>query len=264
VTALVVLVFEPPDVACTDTLITQLLPAAIVPPLNVRLVSPAWGANVPPHVSDGFGGLATISPAGNVSVKPTPVRATVEFGLVRVNVRVAGWPTVTNEAPNDLVIVGGATTVIVAIASPPVPPLADVTLPLVLFWTPAVTPVTLTVTWHIPLGGMVPPLKLIVPLPATAVIVPPQLLLAPGVAATFSPDGRLSVNPIPVNATVVLGFVSVNDKVVVPFKATVAPPNALLIPGAWTMTTAAEFEALQPPALVTFRPSVTLPEAPAV
>ena len=59
-------------------------------------------------------------------------------------------------------------------------------------------------------------------------------------------------------------YESVNDKVVVPFKATVAPPNALLIPGAWTMTTAAEFEALQPPALVTFRPSVTLPEAPAV
>jgi hypothetical protein len=44
----------------------------------------------------------------------------------------------------------------------------------------------------------------------------------------------LSVNPTPVNATVGFGFVIVNDNVVVPFKATVGPVNALLIPGGAT------------------------------
>src|SRR5215471_15720759 len=166
VIALVVLVFEPAVVTCTDTLITQLLPAAIIPPLNVRLVSPALGANVPPQVSVAFGGLATTSPAGNVSVNATPVRTTVGFGLVSVNVRVVVWPTGTNAAPNALVIVGGATTVIIAVLLVvPVPPFADVMGPVVLFLTPAVVPVTVTPNVQFPPAAIAAPVSAIVLLP---------------------------------------------------------------------------------------------------
>src|SRR5262249_7630518 len=174
VIALVVFVFEPPVVTCTDTVITQLLAAATVPPLNVRLVSPAAGANVPPHVSVAFGGFATTSPAGNVSVNATPVNATVALGLVIVNDRVVVWPTGTNDAPKALVIVGGATTVIVAVLLVvPVPPFADVMAPVVLFLTPAVVPVTVTPNVQFPPAAIAAPVSAIVLLPVI-VSVPPH------------------------------------------------------------------------------------------
>src|SRR5215471_15310684 len=213
VIALVVLVFEPADVTWTFTLITQLLAAAIVPPLNVRVVSPASGAKVPPQVSVAFGGLATTSPAGNVSVKATPVSATVGFGLVNVNDSVVVWPTGTNAAPNALVIVGGATTVIVAVLLVvPVPPLADVTAPVVLFLTPAVVPVTVIVNVQPEPAASVAPVSVSVLLPVIA-SVPPHCDDEPLTAV--KPAGRVSVNPTPVNAAAEFGLVRVNVKVVV-------------------------------------------------
>src|SRR5215471_2065787 len=107
VIALVVLVFEPGVVACTDTLITQLPPAGIVPPLNERDVSSGLGVKVPPHPLLALAGLATTSPAGNVSVNATPVNATVAFGLVSVKVRADAWVVERNPPVNALVIVGG-------------------------------------------------------------------------------------------------------------------------------------------------------------
>src|SRR5258708_25752027 len=97
---------------------------------------------------------------------------------------------------------GGATTVMLALVVFPVPPSVDVTWVL-LFFTPAVVPVTFTATVHEALNASVPPDRLTVPEPATAVAVPPQVLVRPFGVATTSPPGKLSVNPTPVHATAV-------------------------------------------------------------
>ena len=87
----------------------------------------------------------------------------------------------------------------------PVPPSVDVTWTL-LFFTPAVVPCTLTETVQLALAANVPAERLMLPEPATAVAVPPQVLFnALGVAST-RPAGRLSVKAIPVSARFVLGF----------------------------------------------------------
>src|SRR5215471_14775200 len=154
VTGPVVLSFLPGVVSFTSTLRVQLPPCGTVPPKKFRLVSPGAGANVPPQVSVELGGVATIMPLGKVSVKPTPVSATVALGLVMVKLIVTTPMIGATFLENDLVMVGGATTVIEALAVPPapvlVPPLAELTLPVVLFLTPAVEPVTVTVIVQLP------------------------------------------------------------------------------------------------------------------
>ena len=56
------------------------------------------------------------------------------------------------------------------------------------------------------LEARVPPERLTLPDPATAVAVPPQVLFNALGVATTSPAGRLSVNAIPFSASVVFGF----------------------------------------------------------
>jgi len=186
--------------------------------------------SVPPHCD--VVPLATDRPAGNVSVNPTPVSPTVAFGFVTVKVSEVVPLSGIFAAPNALLIVGGARTVIVAVLLPvPVPPLDDVTAPLVLFLTPAVVPTTLTATVQVPLAAIVPPLNESVVSPGFGANVPPQDVDAPGVLATANPAGRLSVNATPVNAVVVFGLVIVNVRVVVPFSGIVAAPKALEIVG---------------------------------
>jgi hypothetical protein len=53
--------------------------------------------------------------------------------------------------------------------------------------------------------------------PAVGLNVPPQVLLPFGVGATTSPDGKLSVNAMPVSVTVVFGLLMLMVTVVVPF-----------------------------------------------
>src|SRR5215471_14552706 len=89
----------------------------------------------------------------------------------------------------------------------PVPPLAEVTAPVVLFLTPAVVPVTVTLNVQVPAMPMDAPVRVIVLLPVV-VSVPPHWDVEP--LATVKPAGSVSVNPTPVNPTVVLGLVSVN------------------------------------------------------
>jgi hypothetical protein len=108
-------------------------------------------------------------------------------------------------APNALAMVGGPTTVMLALEVLPVPPSVDVTCTL-LFFTPAVVPCTFTETVHEALDASVPPERLTEPEPATAVAVPPQLLVSALGVATTRPAGRLSVNAIPFNVTLVFGF----------------------------------------------------------
>src|SRR5262249_4586742 len=241
VTLPVVLFFTPAVVPVTSTLTVQVPLAAMEPPLNVREVFPAAGVNVPPQEVLALGVAATCTPEGSESVNPTPVSdSALAEGLVMVKLSVVVPLTGIVVGLNDLVIEGGATTVMLAEAVLPVPPLPEVTLPLRLFLTPAVTPVTLTATMQVPLAAMVPLLKLRVVSPAFGANVPPQEALAPGVLATCNPAGSESVNPTPVRVVVVFALVIVKGSVVVPPSGMVGEPNPLLIEGGPTTVMVAD------------------------
>ena len=51
-------------------------------------------------------------------------------------------------APNAFVILGGVATVSPALAVLPVPPLVELTFPVVLVYEPDAAPVTVTPNWH--------------------------------------------------------------------------------------------------------------------
>src|SRR5262249_8325721 len=154
-----------------------------------------------PHGPDRPLGVATTNPAGNVSMNET-LLSVVAPGLLNAKVSVVVPFSAIELAPNVLVIVGGVTadTVTVAFAVLAVPASTDVKVT-VLFFTPAVVAVTLTLKVHEPFIASVPPLKLTLPLPATAVIVPlPHVPLRPLGVATTRPTGNVSVNATPVSA----------------------------------------------------------------
>ena len=83
--------------------------------------------------------------------------------------------------------------------------------------------------------------------PATAVTVPPQLLLRPFGEATTKPAGRLSVNAIPVSDTLAFGLPSVKFNTVEPFCTTVPGAKALLIVGGAATLKVADAELPVPP-----------------
>ena len=94
---------------------------------------------VPPQLLLILLGEATTKPAGKLSVKAMPVRPTSLFGGVElllglVMVKLANvvpfWAIVLGT--NSLLIVGGKATVKVAEAEPPVPPLVELTGPVLL------------------------------------------------------------------------------------------------------------------------------------
>src|SRR5262245_453514 len=85
--------------------------------------------------------FGTVRPAGSVSVQPTPLSATgFAAGLVRVKVSDVVVVSGIVAAPNALARVGGAATATSAVAVLPVPPLVELTLPLVLVRAPALVP----------------------------------------------------------------------------------------------------------------------------
>ena len=97
--------------------------------------------------------------------------------------------------------IGAAPTVSGAEAVPPGPPSFEVTALVVLFFTPALVPVTFTLKEHIAPPASVAADRLMLPLPAVAVIVPPpQEPVSPFGVATTSPLGKASLNPTPVSA----------------------------------------------------------------
>lgn len=113
----------------------------------------------------------------------------------------------------------------------PVPPSVEVTVTELVF-SPAEVPLTFAVKLQEPPAAMVPPLKLMVPLPAMAVIVPlPQDPVTFAGLATTRPDGRLSVNATPLSATPVFGFVMLKLKVLAPFNGIMVGLKALTIDG---------------------------------
>ena len=120
--ALVVLLSTPAAVPVTFTVIVHELPERSEPLLKLSDVSPAVGIEVPVQVPPIPVGLATCMPLGKLSKTPTPVSAVPVFGLVRVRVRVETPPSGMLVGLNDLVMVGGTTTVIEAEAVLPMPP----------------------------------------------------------------------------------------------------------------------------------------------
>src|SRR6266851_2803484 len=166
------------------------------------LLLAAVAVSVPPQVLLAPFGVATTSPATRVSEKATPVNdVPVLLGLVMVNVTLVEPLSGTLVAPNALLMLGGATTVSVAVLLvAPAPVSVELTAPVVLFLVPAVVPVTFTMMEHEPLDPSVPPDKLTVPEPDAYDGVPLHVLLAPFGVATTKPAGRVSVKLTPVSA----------------------------------------------------------------
>src|SRR4029077_5994336 len=130
VSAEVVLFCAPNATPVTVTVIVQLPPAASVPPTKVSVLPPEitrlppQGAVVP---------LGAVNPTGSVSVKAMPESGTVAFGFVSTRSRFVVPPSGIDPAPNDLAIVGGATTVTVAVfEAAPAPDSVELIGPVVL------------------------------------------------------------------------------------------------------------------------------------
>src|SRR5439155_17484332 len=130
------------------------------------------------------------------------------------------WPALTLAAP----------TLRLAVATPPVPPSVETTLPVVLAFVPAVVPVTFREKVQDAPDVNVPPARLIVLPPAAAVIVPaPQAPVRPFGVATTNPAGRVSLKATPVSAVDAFGFVIVKVRLVLPPRAIAVAPKVLLI-----------------------------------
>src|SRR5262249_4643197 len=166
----------------------------------------------------------------------TPVSETVfATGLVMVKVSEVVAFNAIVFGVKTLAMDGGAATLIEAEAVPPVPPSVELTLPVVLFCTPAAVPVTFTEKVHEPLAGIVPPDKLMMLVFCVAVIVPaPQVPARPLGVETTSPAGSVSLKATPLSAVVVLLFWMVKVKLVEPFSGIEAAPKALMITGGAT------------------------------
>jgi len=154
---------------------------------------------------------------------------------------------------------------VAALLVAPVPPLVELTAPVVLTLFPEVVGVTFTVTAHELLAEIVPPVRLIEVLPAVAVNVPPlHVLVAPGVAATCKPDGKLSVTATPLKAVPVFGLVMVKVRVEVPLTATLVGEKALVMLGGATTVSVAVLLVAPVPPLVELTAPVVLDLLPAV
>src|SRR5207302_8410814 len=153
----------------TVTLNWHWLFGAIVAPERVIPVG-AVVVSVPPQtVAEA---LATVKPVGKVSVKATPVSgSTFAEGLVMVNVREVVPLCAIVDGANTFAIDGGACTLTLVEAVPPVPPSVEVTLPVVLFCSPAAIPVILIEKVQEQLAAIEPPDMLNTLVPVVAVIV---------------------------------------------------------------------------------------------
>jgi hypothetical protein len=195
----------PPFVEVTCTLL--FFTPAVVPIMSSERAQDVFGARltlvkltepepltavpVPPQVVLRFDDTATTKPAGRLSANAIPFRVETALLLLIVNVRLVTPFSGIVDAPNALTIVGGMIAVRLAEAVFPLPASAELIVTLLLK-TPSAVPRTFTATEQIP-AARAAFVKLIVPLPPTAVTVPPQLLTTLGVASTTELAGRVSV-----------------------------------------------------------------------
>src|SRR5438445_94097 len=230
------LFFTPAVVLVRLTVKIQLLSVANVAPERETDDEPATAVIVPPpHDPDKPFGVLTTSPAGKLSVNPTPFSAEVKLLLVIVNVNDVTPFKGTVGPKNALVKDGGLMTVIDAVLLvAPVPlSVAEITA-VVLLLVPSVVLVMFNEIVQLALTARAPADKLTLPDPAVAVAVPPQVLVSALGVATTIPAGNESVNVIPLRATVVFGLLTVNVRLVTAFVAILAAPKAFEIVGGHT------------------------------
>ncbi len=196
VTALVVLVAVPPVVSVTVAVTVQLAAPAIEPPVNFIDVVVEVVTEPLVHV---VAAPVCVMPDGRLSVTATPVSVVDALGFVIVRVRVDVPPEPMPVGLNDLVIVGAATTVKVALAVRPLPPFVELTAPVVLTDAPGVLVVAVAVTVQLPLAAMDAPLMTIEVDVEEAVLPPVQVVAKP---EAVMPAGRVSVMPTPVRVKV--------------------------------------------------------------
>jgi hypothetical protein len=153
---------------------------------------------------------------------------------VTVMVKVAPTPTGVLAVSGLIVVeVVRAVTVKLAAAVLPVPPLVEVTAPVVLLFTPVEVPFTFTENVQEVLDARVAPDRLTELVFCAAVIVPPpHVPVRPFGVATSRPAGSASVKPAPVSATVFeAGLVMVKLRLVLSFTGIEAAPNDLPMVG---------------------------------
>jgi hypothetical protein len=123
VIAAVVLFCTPITVPVTFTENVQEAFAARLAPTKLTFVSLALAVIVPsPHVPVRPLGVDTTKPDGSASVRPIPLKAAVAFGFVIVKLRLVVPFNARKATPKVFVMVGGATTVRVAVLlAAPVP-----------------------------------------------------------------------------------------------------------------------------------------------
>src|SRR5437588_10901344 len=96
-----------------------------------------------------------------------------------------------------------ATLSVAVLLVAPVPPVVELTAPVVLVTVPDCVPVTFTTIVQVAPGvAILPPVRLMLVEFAAAVTVPPQLFVTPGVDATCNPLVNVSLNAIPFSALV--------------------------------------------------------------
>ncbi len=139
--------FNPCVVPVTKTEMSQVDPAAgeaanVPPDKETNPRPPEIAKIVPPHEPVTVRGIARSTPSGKLSTNVTPLSATFVFGLLMLKLNVLAPLSGMLAGLNDLVIDGGCATTSVAVA---VPPLVELTGPLVLVTVPNCVPVTFTV-----------------------------------------------------------------------------------------------------------------------
>jgi hypothetical protein len=213
----------------------------------------------PPQEPDRPFAVETRRPDGRMSVNATPVNE-LEFaaGLAMVKVSDVAPFKGIDAAPKDLVMLGGARTVRFAVAVLPVPPLVEVTAPVVLVKLPEAVPVTLTENVHELLMAKVAPVSVTEVEPATDVMVPlPQDPVSPFGDATTVPTGKVSVKATPESALVLAaGLVMVKVSEVVPLTAMVGAPKDFVMLGGATTETVADAVPPVPPSVEVVDPVV--------
>jgi hypothetical protein len=202
-----------PNGVVTTTLADPGAPLGTVAVMVVAFTTVKLDAAVPANVT-------AVAPVKVVPVIVTLVPPAVgpEFGLTEVTV-------------------GGGTTVRLALDVFPVPPFVELSVTR-LFFDPAVVPVTFTLKVQEDPAATGPPDRVTLPLPGTAVIVPPpHEPVSPFGVATDKPDGRLSVNAASVSVTAAIaGWVIVKLRLVVPLNGILAAPKDLpIVAGAVTI-----------------------------
>src|SRR5207237_147850 len=174
-----------------------------------------------------------------------PVSATVAFGLVSRKLMLTVPPSATVAAPKDLAIVGGPTTVTVAVFDEaPAPVSFELIGPVVLFLTPAVAPVTVTVIVQLAPAARVPPVNVSVS-PPVMTRLPPQVAVVP--LGAVNPAGSVSVKATPVSATVAFGLVSRKLMLTSPPNGMLAAAKDFAIVGGATTVTVAVFDVAPAP-----------------